>query len=83
MFIKGKKKLSGFPLHAKQTQRGGRVIALLILDLDARRGGWSAPNSSSFTPGKETRWLGLGAGLDRSDKSRPRRGSNPGAASLY
>jgi hypothetical protein len=32
---------------------GSRGIALLILDLDARRGGWSAPRPDRFTPGKD------------------------------
>jgi hypothetical protein len=30
-----------------------RGIALLIRDLGARRGGWSAPRSVRFTPGKD------------------------------
>jgi hypothetical protein len=30
----------------------GRGIALLFLDLGARRGGWSAPRPGRFTPGK-------------------------------
>jgi hypothetical protein len=29
------------------------TIALLILYLGARRGGWSAPHPSHFTPGKD------------------------------
>jgi hypothetical protein len=32
---------------------GGRVVALLFLDLGARRGGWSAPRPGRFTPGKD------------------------------
>jgi hypothetical protein len=31
----------------------GRGIALLFLDLGARRGGWSAPRPGRFTPGKD------------------------------
>jgi hypothetical protein len=34
-------------------QRGSRGIALLILNLGARRGGWSAPRPGRFTPGKD------------------------------
>jgi hypothetical protein len=33
--------------------RVGRGIALLFLDLGARRGGWSAPHLGRFTPGKD------------------------------
>jgi hypothetical protein len=32
--------------------KGCRVIALLILDFGAGRGGWSAPRPGCFTPGK-------------------------------
>jgi hypothetical protein len=32
---------------------GGRGIALLFLDLGARRGGWSAPRPGRSTPGKD------------------------------
>jgi hypothetical protein len=32
---------------------GGRGIALLIRDLGARSGGWSAPRPGRFTPGKD------------------------------
>jgi hypothetical protein len=32
---------------------GSRGIALLFLDLGARRGGWSAPRHGRFTPGKD------------------------------
>jgi hypothetical protein len=32
---------------------GGSGIALLIRDLCARRGGWSAPRPGRFTPGKD------------------------------
>jgi hypothetical protein len=32
---------------------GSRGIALLILNLGARRGGWSAPRPCRFTPGKD------------------------------
>jgi hypothetical protein len=43
---------------------------------------------SALPPGKRPNthctggWVGLGAGLDRSGKSRPHRGSNPGPSSL-
>jgi hypothetical protein len=33
--------------------KGGRGIALLFLDLGARKCGWSAPRPSRFTPGKD------------------------------
>jgi hypothetical protein len=35
------------------TQRGCRGIDLLMLDLGARRVGWSAPRPGRFTPGKD------------------------------
>jgi hypothetical protein len=41
------------PLTEPKARRGDRGIALLSLDLGARRGGWSAPRLSRFTPGKE------------------------------
>jgi hypothetical protein len=42
------------PITSHQGPRGGgRGIVLLILDLDARRGGWSAPRPGRFTPGKD------------------------------
>jgi hypothetical protein len=36
-----------------RAQRGIRGIALLILNLGDRRGGWSAPRPGRFTPGKD------------------------------
>jgi hypothetical protein len=42
----------GTPNIHKGPERG-RGIALLFLDLDARRGGWSAPCPGRFTPGKD------------------------------
>jgi hypothetical protein len=36
-----------------RAQRGNRGISLLILDLDARRGGWSGPRPGRFTSGKD------------------------------
>jgi hypothetical protein len=49
--IKGK----GHPITGHQGPRGGsRGIALLILNLGARRGGWSAPRPGRFTPGKDS-----------------------------
>jgi hypothetical protein len=33
--------------------KGGRGIALPILNLGTRRGGWSAPRPGRFTPGKD------------------------------
>jgi hypothetical protein len=40
----------------QRSQRGSRGIALLMLDLGARRGEWSAPRPGRFTSGK-TRYL--------------------------
>ena len=58
--VKGKVK---FTLEqATKSQRGSRGIVLTYLltysffNLDARWGGWSAPRSGRFTPGKETRY---------------------------
>jgi hypothetical protein len=36
-----------------KAQRGSGGIALLIRDLGARRGGWSAPRLGRFAPGKD------------------------------
>jgi hypothetical protein len=38
----------------RRAQKGSRGIALLILDIGVRRGGWSAPRPGRFTPGKGT-----------------------------
>jgi hypothetical protein len=47
------RKRQRYPVTDQKAQRvGGRSIALLFLDLGARRGGWSAPHSDRFTPGK-------------------------------
>jgi hypothetical protein len=47
-------RLKKSPYNRPQTaQRGSRGIALLMLDLGARRGGWSAPRPGRFTPGKD------------------------------
>jgi hypothetical protein len=41
------------PLTDPKAQSGGiKGIALLFLDLSARRGGWSAPRTGRYTPGK-------------------------------
>jgi hypothetical protein len=37
-----------------RAQRWSRGTALLILNLGARRGGWSAPRPGRFTPGKDS-----------------------------
>jgi hypothetical protein len=37
----------------RRAQRGGTGIAVLILDLGTRRGGWSAPRPGRLTPGKD------------------------------
>jgi hypothetical protein len=42
-----------YPVTDPKAQRGSRGIALLFLDLGARRGGWSAPRPGRFTPGKD------------------------------
>jgi hypothetical protein len=41
------------PRNRPESADGGRGIALLFLDLSARRGWWSAPHPSCFTPGKD------------------------------
>jgi hypothetical protein len=46
------------PLHAKQGQRGGRSIALPILDPSARRGWVVHAMPCRFTPGEKT-WYPL------------------------
>jgi hypothetical protein len=48
LFSKNKGKI--YPITGNQ---GPRVGALLILDLGASRGGWSAPSPGRFTPGKD------------------------------
>jgi hypothetical protein len=40
------------PRNRTEGPKQGRVIALLFLDLGARRGGWTAPRPGRFTPGK-------------------------------
>jgi hypothetical protein len=42
------------PRNRPEGPEGGRCIALLLLDLGARRGGWSAPRPGRFTPGKDS-----------------------------
>jgi hypothetical protein len=70
-----------------RAQRGRRGIALLILDLSARRGWvvsttprplylWDKPGTHC-TGG----WVGPSAGLDVCEKSRPHWDSNPGPSS--
>jgi hypothetical protein len=41
---------------------GSRSIALLILNIGARRGGWSAPRPGRFIPGKDPALLVQEAG---------------------
>jgi hypothetical protein len=48
-----KRKGKWYPITDPKAQRGSRGIALLFLDLGARRGGWSAPRPSRFTSGKD------------------------------
>jgi hypothetical protein len=50
-FMECKSKGKGHPITGHQGWSGG--VALLILNLDARRGGWSAPRLGRFTPGKD------------------------------
>jgi hypothetical protein len=38
------------PPNRLESPEEGRGIALLFLDLDTRRGGWSAPRPGRFTP---------------------------------
>jgi hypothetical protein len=40
----------GHPIQATKGPEGSRGINLLILDLGARRGWWSAPRPGRFTP---------------------------------
>jgi hypothetical protein len=50
--VKGEGK--GHPITGHEGPRlGSRGIVLLILNLGARRGGWSAPRPDRFTPGKD------------------------------
>jgi hypothetical protein len=48
-----KQKVKVPPNRPDGPEGGGRDIALLFPDLGARRGGWSAPRPSRFTPGKD------------------------------
>jgi hypothetical protein len=41
------------PRNMPEGPEGGRGIAVLFLDLGARRGGWSAPRPDRFTHGKD------------------------------
>jgi hypothetical protein len=75
------------PLHAKQAPREGRDIAVPILDLGARRGGWSAPRPGRFSPRRRSgahctgSRLDIRAGPDEFGKSCPHRDLNPGPPS--
>jgi hypothetical protein len=73
--------------RSEQAQRVSRGIALLFRDLGARRGWvvsttprplfpWERPGTHC-TGG----WVGLSAGLDVCEKSRPHRDSIPGPSS--
>ena len=48
-------KVKAVPLHANQSLRGGSRILLPILNLGAKRGGWSTPDAGHFTLTK-TAW---------------------------
>jgi hypothetical protein len=67
--------------------RGSRGIALLILDLDARRGWVVSTTARPFYPRERPPthctggWVGPRAGLDVCEKSRPPRDSIPGPSS--
>jgi len=39
--------------QATKTQRGSRGVAVLFLNLDARRDWWSTPRPGRFTPGRD------------------------------
>jgi hypothetical protein len=56
----------------RRTHGGSRGIALLILDLGARRGGWSAPRPGRFIVGKYPVpiYRRLGEPQDRSGRVR-------------
>jgi hypothetical protein len=69
------------PVTDPKAQRGGTAIALLFLDLGARRGGWSAPCPGRFTPGKDPVPIVQEAGLDVCEKSRPHWDAIPGPSS--
>jgi hypothetical protein len=71
----------------RTAQRGNRIIALLILELGARRG-WMVnttprPLYPQERPGTHCigGWVGPRAGLDVCEKSRPHRDSIPGPPS--
>jgi hypothetical protein len=72
------------PRNRPEGPEGGRGIALLFIDLGARRG-WvvsttSRPLYPRERPGTHCTggWVGPRAGLDVSEKSRPQRDSIPG-----
>jgi hypothetical protein len=51
--IKVKVKLKFTLEQATEAQRGSSGIALLFLNLDARREWWSTPRPGRFTPGRD------------------------------
>jgi hypothetical protein len=85
MYSKDKGK--GHPITGHRAQRGNRGIAILILDLGARRG-WVVstmprPLYPRERPGTHSTggWVGRRASLDVCEKSRPHRDSIPGPSS--
>jgi len=62
-------------LHTKQAQRGGTSIVIVIFDRIVRR--WWMLSTTPHPGG----WVGLGAGLDGSGKSRHPWGLNPRSSS--
>jgi hypothetical protein len=76
------------PRNRLETPEGGRGIALLFLDLGARRGWVVSTTPRSLYPRERTGthctggWVSPRAGLDVCEKSRPHRDSIPGPSSL-
>jgi hypothetical protein len=88
MYLKlGKVRVKVSYNRPQRAQRGSRGIALLMLDLGARRG-WVVsatprPLYPQERPGTHCTggWVGLRAGLDVCEKSFPHRDSIPGPSS--
>jgi hypothetical protein len=75
------------PITGLVAQRGSRGIALLIVNLGARRGWVVSTTPRSLYPRERPGthctegWVGPRAGLDVCEKSRPHRHSIPGPSS--
>ena len=77
--VKVKIKVNFTLKQATKAQRGVEVWFHSFFNFGARWSGWSTPHPAALPPGKGSGthciggWVGLRAGLDRCEKSRPHR----------